>query len=665
MMNWFKNLKLANKINLINCSVIIITLVITGYILLENVHKTSIKQSEEIAIIEAQLGANKVKREIEMIEAQLTELRDSFLFIRNKQSLSREEIIELLKVLLEQNSNIIGIYTIWEPDKFDGNDKKYVNTTYHDNTGRFIPYIVRNKEGIIIEPLHDYDIEGVGDWYLIPKKTRQITLTEPFYYKVGGKDVLVVSLTVPILDQEGEFIGLVGANFKIDFLQKFIQGIQPLKGYSYLLSHKGVYIAHSLRPEVIMEQLSVEDNKVEVLEKIGQNKSFIYFDNSVATGKEILRVFYPIDISGVDTHWALCINIPKDVILANYYSYFRLICFALIISIIVLVLLNVVTVSNIISKRLYYIVDILNKLAKGNFDFKVIEPDSLDEIGDLQKSASQVRKDLHCLINDLQAKEHELESEKDSLEIKVVERTEALIKSLERLQKANQYKDSFLSTISHELRTPLNAIIGFGDMLNKQLYGELNDKQVEYMELILKSSYHLLDLIDDILDMVQINSGTIEPNKVKINVHNFIHNIESLMIPRFEKKKIQFICNIDDKLDFVFIDERKTKQALVNLLSNALKFTPENGKVELSVVKIVNNKFKLSVRDTGIGINKEDIDKIFKEFYQLDKTRDQALGGAGIGLFIAKRFIETQDGKIKVESDPGKGSCFTCYLPIS
>lgn len=663
-MNWFKNLKLVYKINLINCSVIIITLVVSGYILLDNVYITSMNRTEEYAKVEAQLGANRVKREIEMTKVQLIELRDSVLYIRNKQSLSREEIIDLLKILLEQNPNLLGVYTIWEPDKFDGKDKQYANTIYHDKTGRFIPYVVRNEDSIIIEPLYDYEVEGIGDWYLLPKKTKEITLTEPFYYAIGGKKVLLTSLTIPILDKDGQFVGLVGADFKIDFLQKFIQTIQPLKGYSYLLSHKGTYIAHALRPEVIMNKLVIKDNNANLLETVRKNKSFMYFDTSIATGEDILRVFYPIHIDGIKTNWSLCVNIPKDVILANYYSYLRLICLALIISIIVLILLNIVSVSNIISKRLYYIVDVLNRLAKGNFDFVIEEPDSLDEIGDLQKCASQVRTDLHYLIYNLQTKEEELENEKNSLEAKVIERTEALIKSLERLQKANHYKDSFLTTMSHELRTPLNAIIGFGEILDKKLYGDLNEKQAEYTELILNSSYQLLDLIDDILDMAKIDTGTIELNKEKIDLHKFIQNIESFISSQFKDKGIEFTCSVDDRLNYINVDERKTRQIILNLLSNALKFTSEGGKVDLTITDVGDRKFKVSVSDTGIGINKQDIDKIFKEFYQLENTKNKAIGGVGIGLSIVKRFVEIQGGKIKVVSEPEKGSSFWFVLPI-
>ncbi|MGD9581723.1 MAG: cache domain-containing protein, partial [Vampirovibrionia bacterium] len=228
-MNWFKNLKLANKINIVNGSVIVITLIISGYILLGYIYETSVNQAKDMALVEAELGANKVKREIEITKTQLVELRDSILFVRNNNFSSRQEITDYFKIILNNNKNILGIYTIWEPDKFDGKDKEFANTPYHDNIGRFIPYIVRIDDKIVTLPLHDYNTDGIGDWYLNCKKTKKITLTEPFYYHIKGKYVLLASLVVPLIDNEGEFIGLVGADFKVDFLQQFIKTIQPLK----------------------------------------------------------------------------------------------------------------------------------------------------------------------------------------------------------------------------------------------------------------------------------------------------------------------------------------------------------------------------------------------------------------------------------------------------
>ncbi|MGD9581050.1 MAG: ATP-binding protein, partial [Vampirovibrionia bacterium] len=490
------------------------------------------------------------------------------------------------------------------------------------------------------------------------------TLTETFYYHIKGKNVLLASLVVPLIDNEGEFIGLVGADFKVDFLQQFIKTIQPLKGYSYLLSHEGIYIAHALRPEVIMKSFDNKNKSIKVFEAIRNDKPYMFFDTSIATKEKILRVFQPISIENIDAHWSLCVNIPDKTILANYNLYFNLIILIFVVSIVVLVLLNIITVSNIISKRLYYIVEVLNKLSKGDFNFVVDKSDSLDEIGDLQRSAELVRNDLNSLIKNLQTKEEELQTERDSLEIKVAERTTALINSLERLQKANKHKSNFLSTMSHELRTPLNAILGFSDLLDKQYYGPLNEKQDEYVKLILNSSNHLLGLISDILDIVKIDSGTIELDKQEINVNEFIEKIKNNVISQFEQKEIQFICKVDHSLDIVLIDEHKTNKAIYNLLSNALKFTNKGGKVELNIFRLNDSFFRIDVIDTGIGIDEQYKEIIFKEFYQLDKTHKEVLGGAGIGLSIVKRFVEIQGGTINVDSAENRGSCFWIELPI-
>lgn len=273
-------------------------------------------------------------------------------------------------------------------------------------------------------------------------------------------------------------------------------------------------------------------------------------------------------------------------------------------------------------------------------------------------------------ITDKKRYERQLKEEHKQLEIIVDNRTEELKKSLSQLkdsnlhlEQAHQHKNRFISSMSHELRTPLNAIIGFTQTLEKKYFGDLNEKQMEYIALVMSSGQHLLSLINDILDIAKIDSGSMQLSAEYINIDKCINDIVSIMSTQFNDKKIILEHFIEENIDTVYSDERKFKQILFNLLSNALKFTKENGKVTIKVVK-EDDYINVSVTDNGIGIKEQDLDKVFNEFYQSDDVRDQALGGAGIGLTLTRRLVEIHGGAIGVESKLDQGSKFWFTMPI-
>ncbi|MGD9581724.1 MAG: sensor histidine kinase [Vampirovibrionia bacterium] len=690
-MNWFNNLKISSKINIINASIIIITFLFFGSILLNNVYRSSYKEAQNRAIFESELATDTIEERFQTIIIQLQDLKEIILKVRTNHQEPRKDVIDMLNTFLEKNPDILGLTTAWEPDKFDGKDKEFVNKEFHDSTGRFIPYVVRVQENIIVEPVRDYD---VSDWYLAAKKSKKLNITDPFYYPIADKEVMMFTITLPILDQSNNFIGMVSADIEIKDLQEIVKKINPLGAYSFIISDKGNYIAHSLRPELLGRSKEVFKFKYnEAVEANKLNKPFSYMDRSLSTGEKILRVFQPITFLDSNKIWSLCINVPKDQILADYYYYLHLIIIAIVVSVIILIFINISIFKSVISEPLFYIVDILNKLSKGNFDFSIEKNTSLDEIGELHRSAVLLQKDLSALITDLQVKEEELisqneelqsaeeeliaqneelitaekelQKERNKLEKAVYDRTEELKKSLEHLEKANRHKSNFLSTMSHELRTPLNAIIDFSELLNKEYYGSLNDHQKEYVELILNSSSHLLELINDILDIAKIDSGTIEINNERINIHELIADINSLMSSQFKEKNIELNCYVDDKLQLILLDKRKFKQILINLLSNALKFTDENGKVDVKIVQISENKFKVSVKDSGIGVNQSEKDKIFDKFYQVTSNDYQSSKGIGLGLTIVKSFVTILGGEISLDSEENEGSNFWFILPLN
>ena len=232
-----------------------------------------------------------------------------------------------------------------------------------------------------------------------------------------------------------------------------------------------------------------------------------------------------------------------------------------------------------------------------------------------------------------------------------------------QIEAANRHKSEFLANMSHELRTPLNAIIGFSEVLGERLFGELNEKQAEYTDDILSSGRHLLSLINEILDLSKVEAGRMELELATFDLPTALENARTFVRERALRHAITLELSIDERLGEFMGDERKIKQILLNLLSNAVKFTPEGGRINLSA-KQSDSAVEISVSDTGIGISREDQGTIFEEFRQVGGDYAHKKEGTGLGLTLAKKFVELHGGKIWVESEVGKGSRFIFTLPI-
>jgi GAF domain-containing protein len=230
------------------------------------------------------------------------------------------------------------------------------------------------------------------------------------------------------------------------------------------------------------------------------------------------------------------------------------------------------------------------------------------------------------------------------------------------LEAASQHKSEFLANMSHELRTPLNAIIGFSEVLNERMFGELNEKQEEYLKDIHASGQHLLSLINDILDLSKIEAGRMELELTDFNLPATLDNALTLVRERAGRRGIALHLTVDERLDQVRADERKVRQVVLNLLSNAIKFTPEGGRIELWAVPM-DGAVEVSVSDTGVGIAPEDQEAIFEEFKQVG-TSDKKVEGTGLGLALSRKFIELHGGRIWVKSEVGLGSTFTFTIPV-
>ena len=240
--------------------------------------------------------------------------------------------------------------------------------------------------------------------------------------------------------------------------------------------------------------------------------------------------------------------------------------------------------------------------------------------------------------------------------------SEELGRLYRQLEAASRHKSEFLANMSHELRTPLNAIIGFSEVLVERMFGELNPKQEEYLRDILSSGHHLLSLINDILDLSKIEAGHMELEQSAFDLPAALEGCLTLVRERATRHGIVLELAVEASLGQIVADERKVRQVVLNLLSNAVKFTPEGGRVSVSAAPD-DAETEISVSDTGIGIAAEEQEVIFEEFRQASGDSAGKREGTGLGLALARRFVELHGGRLWVTSEVGKGSTFTFTIP--
>lgn len=435
--------------------------------------------------------------------------------------------------------------------------------------------------------------------------------------------------------------GVSVAVVTLSFIEDVVSGIRlGSSGRAYVVDGRGIAIAHPNRKLV---------SQVTDLSSLTQVRSAVSGPSSATRattardlqGNAVLTAYHRIQPYG----WSVFVEQPTTEAFAPIYQSLFVTGVLLLVALIPALLLSI-----FFARRMVRPIQTLHvaatQIGSGTWERR-IDIRTGDELEALAETFNQMAARLRESYN--------------NLEQQVEERTRELGEAITQLESASRHKSDFLANMSHELRTPLNAIIGFSEVLLERMFGEINAKQKEYLQDILSSGRHLLSLINDILDISKVEAGRMELQPGPVDLRFVLHNALSLIRERATRQGISVALDVDAAVGTIEADERRVKQILFNLLSNALKFTPAGGRVTLAAAPI-DDVVQISVRDTGIGIRDEDQSRIFEEFQQAGPGK--AVEGTGLGLALAKRFVEMHAGRIWVDSEVGRGSSFTFTLPL-
>lgn len=378
-MSFFRNTKLAVKLGLLLGLVLLCSI---GALIAFNtkaIYDKSLQYGEAVAERSANAATSEFMTDINQVKNTLDSLSTTLLDASRNGTLSRQDIVRLLEEYLKKDEKVFGFYTGWEPNAFDGKDAEHVNKDkYDDETGRFIPYVIRNGNALHFEPLTTYEGNSeTSKYYQQPKATKSIYWSEPTTYKVAGKETLLVSIVLPLLDENNAFLGIVGADFTIEGFQQNIASLNPDQGYAMLVTSEGHIAAHGSRPELTKENAELSASTQTLIQRIQSNDTEFY--TTVDDGKPELFIAEQAKLQGSDSSWHLVSALPKNVILQPFYDSLK---WSVLIAILAVLLLASVVTYTIVSivKQLNRVNVVAGQLAEGDLT-QTLPVKSKDEFG--------------------------------------------------------------------------------------------------------------------------------------------------------------------------------------------------------------------------------------------------------------------------------------------
>ena len=511
----------------------------------------------------------------------------------------------------------------------------------------------------------EYDYRAPGqEWYQGAKSSQGLFFSEP-YFDEGAGNASMVSLTIPVIGKDKEFLGVAGADLDLDEVQSMVSrsriGLgsaesrdKAVSQLAYLVSRSGRIIAHP--DETLMLRKDFPGAEVSTLpaglEIAGRKEGFTTF----SAGGQSMGAYWA---TAPLTQWKLVLIVPESIILEPVVQMtWQTLQVAL--GGIVLAVVLVTFVARRFSKPILRLGAASTALQEGEFDTHQLSDLTrrADEIGDLART-------FETMADRIKSRERDLAEWNKNLESTVQQRTSELAHTVELAEAANRTKSAFLANMSHELRTPMNAIIGYSEMLVEEAEDLGQETFVPDLKKIQSAGKHLLELINDVLDLSKIESGKMTLYCEDIEVAAMVRDVEATIMPLLKKNRNTLATEIPEDVGLMHSDLTKIRQSLFNLLGNAAKFT-QDGTIRLVVTTHTKKRrqfVSFAISDTGIGMKPEQLSRLFEPFTQADESTTRKYGGTGLGLAISRRFCRMMEGDIEAASTEGQGSTFTITLP--
>lgn len=533
---------------------------------------------------------------------------------------------------VKNNPDVIGVGVMFEPYKFDKNIESYAF------------YIAEDDEEGDIRPFGEYSFYSKEIYYKDAREKKEMVFTAPFEYK----GIEMVTAALPII-YKGEVKGVIMTDFNVSNFSKIdtLNERYPSM-YSAVYNQDGIIVYDSEDIDTIGKNISdfyTNKEDMNYIQKSFKKGKGFSLETTREDGRSVTCFFNPI--KAANTNWwsltAVNTNDMNQAILTT--------TFWLIVLCVIALILIVTTILIVLKKMLNPIQNVAKaatEIARGNFDVDV-EVTSNDEIGQLSTSFVEMAQDINSFQQQLVIKNEQLEE---------------TIEKLKKSDATNSAINVFVANISHEFRTPITLILSTIQLFEMNLDCSVNEeKHLKYIKIMKQNCYRLLRLVNNLIDISRIEAGYMQLNLKNVNIVKVVSEIVMSVYEYAEDKDIflEFVSNENEII--AAIDPDKMERILLNLLSNAIKFTPADGEI-IAGIKREGKYIIISVKDTGMGIPKENIDLIFDRFHQVNNSLARLNEGSGIGLSLVKSFTEMHGGTVTVNSELGKGSEFVIKIPL-